>query len=350
MLIHALLGDAIRRCILADHWLSAFDWVFVDDIALLSDGRPDLLIADLACLASIASLDSVRHDRAWLFLSDLDYPLDGIGSFFVLPGQADKDVIKDRLTAWLWISQSISPIVFPRASFEVVDGVLSLYRAPAAHSCHLFPLELFVIPIGGVGGDVAIRADFGGKTLLVLADSTGHGYGAAFGAALITLAVSQFLDGKPLSSEVIRQVNDFLYWRTADDRFVAAVIVELDWSTSTISMLNLGMPDILMFNMGLFQQRFSSSSFPLGLARDLGDVSIETLTLQPSSQFLIHSDGIESQELRYLLANVIKLTTAFHQEKKSGFVPFNLPLSFAESLNDDKSCLALSIPPRNFFD
>ena len=111
------------------------------------------------------------------FLSGRAAPWLSSPNIHFLRGGFDMELLRQRLLAWCWQQQSLCPCLFGKAAFDIINGAMSLYRS-ADSPPHLFPLEVSVKPVEASGGDVVLRADLPDRTLLILADASGHGQGS----------------------------------------------------------------------------------------------------------------------------------------------------------------------------
>ena len=345
MRIRAWLSADAEARVRNDPWLSALDWWFCGGADFAVGGRQDLWLTDL----SDAPLDLCEQWEGgkplWVFLSGRAAPWLSSPHIHFLRGGFDVELLRSRLLAWCWQQQKLCPCLFGGAAFDIINGAMSLYRSPDSASAPMFPLEVSVKPVEASGGDVVLRADLPERTLLILADASGHGQGSALDAALLVLGVSCCLRSQPLSSAALTELNAFMFRHVADGRYVGAALLEIDWVGRQLRLVNAGMPDILLFLSSRLERRFPSMSSPLGLRADIEPRQPLTLPWVAGQHFLAHSDGMEESDLPYLLSRLLSLSGIASTGSFSyGPLP-SIPLGFASPYNDDMSSLAFAVPP-----
>ncbi len=147
-------------------------------------------------------------------------------------------------------------------------------------------------------GDIAIsRISPAGNVYFLLADATGHGLSAAITIMpLVTVFNGMVAKGfhlQPIVTEINRKlVND-----TPEDRFVAAVVVELNFSTSEIAVWNGGMPTAYWVQDKKILHKFTSRNMALGiLDEDMFDADVAIMDMPESGLLFMCSDGLLEQE------------------------------------------------------
>ncbi len=165
---------------------------------------------------------------------------------------------------------------------------------------HLVDQGVFaqVVSCSAFGGDLVLSARTpGGRYLFMLTDATGHGLSAAI-TLLPLVRVFQGMAQKGFGlQQILIELNRHLLSDTPDDRFVAAICLELDPLRDEIKVWNGGMPALLQVGQdGSVMSRVCSSHMALGiLSDDLFDVALEPLSLVDTHYLLMVSDGVTEQ-------------------------------------------------------
>ncbi|WP_296045993.1 SpoIIE family protein phosphatase [uncultured Alteromonas sp.] len=135
-----------------------------------------------------------------------------------------------------------------------------------------------------------------GKIQLILADAMGHGLAAAICIIpIVTTAKAMANKGKTID-EIFHEINRKLYTEIPDDRFVALLGIEICPYSSTVTIVNAGLPDVLCCCKHGEVKRFKSKAMPLGIMEP-GEFSIkpEQLVLEEIDQLALYTDGIIEQ-------------------------------------------------------
>jgi len=165
---------------------------------------------------------------------------------------------------------------------------------------HLVDQGVFakVVSCSAFGGDLVLSARTpGGRYLFMLADATGHGLSAAI-TLLPLVRVFQGMAQKGFGlQQILIELNRHLLSDTPDDRFVAAICLELDPLRAEIKVWNGGMPALLQVGQDAsVSARIGSSHMALGILPDeLFDVTLEPLSLVDTHYLLMVSDGVTEQ-------------------------------------------------------
>ncbi|MBR9790369.1 MAG: fused response regulator/phosphatase [Gammaproteobacteria bacterium] len=135
-----------------------------------------------------------------------------------------------------------------------------------------------------------------GKIQLILADAMGHGLAAAICIIpIVTTAKAMAIKGKSIS-EIFHEINRKLYSEIPDDRFVALLGIEICPYSSTVTIVNAGLPDVLCCCKQGEVKRFRSKAMPLGIMEP-SDFSIqpEQIPLAEIQQLALYTDGVIEQ-------------------------------------------------------
>ncbi|MGE3181073.1 MAG: PP2C family protein-serine/threonine phosphatase [Phycisphaerae bacterium] len=180
---------------------------------------------------------------------------------------------KERMARDLDIARDIQSGLFPDAAPKISDFEVSGWNKPA-DEC------------GGDTYDIIPLAD--GRTLIALADASGHGIGPA-------LVVAQFhalLRGMAfVTTDVARiceAVNHVLCQDLGDARFVTAFIGILDAKSHRLEYVSCGQGPIL--HVGQEVKSFVATTYPLAIIPDM-HVEPEVLEFAPRDILALFTDG-----------------------------------------------------------
>ena len=148
-------------------------------------------------------------------------------------------------------------------------------------------------PATRFSGDLVSIKDQGDNTLILIADSTGHG----LTASLPTLVASQIFHSSLESTEqlsiVASNLNEALFKLLPAELFVAATLIKLNHKEKYIELWTGGLPDALVKVDGENSLRkLKSEHLPLGILRpDDFDASLHKINWNQSISLFACSDG-----------------------------------------------------------
>jgi len=125
----------------------------------------------------------------------------------------------------------------------------------------------------------------------LLCDPMGHGLVAGISEiptvdAFRTLAAND-VPLPAIMAEINRKLLDLL----SGSRFSCVLLFRMNLHTGTLSVLNAGLPDVIVFRADGTQDRFASTGIPLGVRRDLGRLTVEQVQLRDGDCLFACSDG-----------------------------------------------------------
>jgi Stage II sporulation protein E (SpoIIE) len=158
------------------------------------------------------------------------------------------------------------------------------------------------IPAWQVGGDFYdVFADKSGRIGLMLTDVAGKGLPAALLSSLIqgALRASSWTSDALLEAGAVEQLNDFLYARTAPERFASMICCYYDPRTSTLRYVNAGhLPPMLVhreYDGSFSVQRLEDGGPVLGLLPGAFYLPGE-VTVHSGDLLVMFSDGVTEAE------------------------------------------------------
>lgn len=207
---------------------------------------------------------------------------------------------------------SLQQIARTNAKFKEVAQMLERYRESAEVELQLArnliqhmikrdglkdaALEWYVLPSAKFSGDIVASIRRDNDDLYVLfADASGHGLAAAI-SGLPALQVFYAMSSKGVNvGEIGREMNSKLKEYLPMGRYLAALLLRVDFAKREVEIWNGGMPSGYLIEGGgvapsdVLQPR----QLPLGVApRDLFDPTSVTFTWQQPTRLLFFSDGL----------------------------------------------------------
>lgn len=158
-------------------------------------------------------------------------------------------------------------------------------------------VSMWLQPSSAFSGDaVLVKTSPTGDLFIIIADATGHGLSAAITIMpLITTFQSMVSKGFHLQS-IMTEINRKLVTNTPDDRFVAAVGIEIKKFNKELFVWNGGMPSVYVMDEAGIVRRFKSMHLALGILEDESfDATVEELTLGEKNRLFSCSDGLIEQ-------------------------------------------------------
>lgn len=136
-----------------------------------------------------------------------------------------------------------------------------------------------------------------GNTFLMLLDATGHGLAAAI-SVLLQVAIMRAMVEKGFTlPSILFELNKKFNRDMPLDRFVAAVLMEIDHTLGELYIWNGSMPDVLILdNAGKIIRTVCSGHMAIGIMEpEEFDASLETIHLTGGEHLVMHSDGLVEQ-------------------------------------------------------
>lgn len=155
-------------------------------------------------------------------------------------------------------------------------------------------VDIWLKASSSFSGDIALaKTSPSGDLYFMLADATGHGLSAAItimpAVSIFNSMVSKGFHIQPIVTELNRK----LIRDTPHDRFVAAIIVQIQKDQNEMHVWNGGMPTAYWVNDGEILQRFRSRHMALGiLDDDMFDSNTETYRFSNEGFIFACSDGL----------------------------------------------------------
>jgi sigma-B regulation protein RsbU (phosphoserine phosphatase) len=191
-------------------------------------------------------------------------------------------VERKKVEQELALAASIQQNLFPARLPKMADLELAARNRPA-RTC---------------GGDYYDALRISGQThLICVADVSGKGLPASLLMSNMQATMRALLGRIPSLTELATLTNSLLYATTPDNKYVTAILVELDPETGKGRYVNAGHQDCLLMRAGGEVEWIKSTGTPLGMmAPDIIELmapySEQSLELHPGDLLALFSDGV----------------------------------------------------------
>lgn len=159
-------------------------------------------------------------------------------------------------------------------------------------------LSSYTLSADNFSGDIQLHSlSPSGSHYILLADATGHGLAAAISVFPLASIFKSMISKGHSAEMVLEELNSKLGDYIPPDRFISAVLVEIDLYTRQLKIWNGGMPTAMIYTDEMEEiGEAVSENMALGI---LDDKSFNTNLIQmelPKSGFLfMYSDGLTEQ-------------------------------------------------------
>ena len=191
-------------------------------------------------------------------------------------------VERKKVEQELALAASIQQNLFPARLPKMADLELAARNRPA-RTC---------------GGDYYDALRISGEThLICVADVSGKGLPASLLMSNMQATMRALLGRIPTLTELATLTNSLLYATTPDNKYVTAILVELDPETGKGRYVNAGHQDCLLMRAGGEVEWIKSTGTPLGMmAPDIIELmapySEQGFELHPGDLLALFSDGV----------------------------------------------------------
>jgi serine phosphatase RsbU (regulator of sigma subunit) len=159
-------------------------------------------------------------------------------------------------------------------------------------------VEVWLKSFAAFSGDMAlVKKSPSGNLYFILADATGHGLSAAITIMpVVTIFNSMVAKGFHIQ-KIVTEINRKLVSDTPVDRFVAAILLEINPFRRECSVWNGGMPPVLWVSQGEIKHQFDSTHMALGIMGEaIFDAGVTTIDLPEDGFIFSYTDGLTEQE------------------------------------------------------
>ena len=172
---------------------------------------------------------------------------------------------------------------------EVISKVMQNNKRQSGNVKYLLsPMEIAC-------GDIAFSVPKpSGGIYAFLGDFTGHGLAAAIGTVLVTNIFFAMTDKNYSICGIAAEINAKLKETLPTHLYLAACLLELEFSTGTLTVWNGGIPDgLVVGRQGGIKSRLPSRHVPLGVINnDQLDLSVDLIEIEQDDRIYVYSDGV----------------------------------------------------------
>jgi sigma-B regulation protein RsbU (phosphoserine phosphatase) len=217
-----------------------------------------------------------------------------------------------------------------------------------------YELEAMTSPCRTVGGDFYDAIEDGkGNIVLVVADASGKGIGAALLVSTFQAALHTYVEFGLSLPEIAFKLNRILYEDSTVSSFVTCILASFDEKTSSLRYVNAGHNNPILRTADGKETELITGGVPLGMVGNAGYDEGEVL-LRPGDLLLVYTDGLTEamdnsgilygeDRLRKILQQAADLP--LHETGKLLFDDVRAHLG-SDQQNDDLTLLLLRIPRR----
>lgn len=173
-------------------------------------------------------------------------------------------------------------------------------------------VSIWLRPSSSFSGDIALaKTSPSGDLYFLLADATGHGLSAAITVMPVVSIFNSMVSKGFHIQPIVTEINKKLIRDTPEDRFVAAIVIQIHQESKEIEIWNGGMPAVHWIDEGEIIRSFKSQHMPLGILDDhLFDANVVTCEIKEKGKILIHSDGLieeaNAEGVPFAMSRVLK--------------------------------------------
>lgn len=159
-------------------------------------------------------------------------------------------------------------------------------------------VDIWLKSFAAFSGDMMlVKKSPGGNLYFILADATGHGLSAAITIMPVVSVFNSMVSKGYHLQQIAIELNHKLIHDTPTDRFVAAILVEMNPVQCELSVWSGGMPPAFWIDGGEIKHEFKSRHMALGIMdEDMFDATVTTVPLPKDGLLLVYSDGLSEQE------------------------------------------------------
>ncbi len=143
--------------------------------------------------------------------------------------------------------------------------------------------------VGGDYYDFIEKSD--GRYVIALGDVSGKGTGAALLMSSVHAAVRAHTRTRLSASEIVSEINQYIYDNTPANRYVTLFYSELDPRSQQLTYINAGHNPALLVRASGDVTRLDIGGFPVGITQ-FGDYREGWVELEPGDVLVIYSDGV----------------------------------------------------------
>jgi sigma-B regulation protein RsbU (phosphoserine phosphatase) len=160
---------------------------------------------------------------------------------------------------------------------------------PALPSYDVVGVSFPCYEVGGDYYDFIEKPD--GRCVIALGDVSGKGTGAALLMSSIHAAVRAHTRTRLSASEIVSEINQYIYDNTPSNRYVTLFYSELDSRSHQLTYINGGHNSPLLARASGEVTRLDIGGFPVGIT-PFGDYREGWVEIEPGDVMVVYSDGV----------------------------------------------------------
>jgi len=162
------------------------------------------------------------------------------------------------------------------------------------HNQDINGVSIWLKSSSSFSGDIALaKVSPSGDLYFLLADATGHGLSAAITVMPVVSIFSSMVAKGFHIQRIVTEINKKLIRDTPQDRFVAAIVIQMHRERKEIDVWNGGIPTAYWVDKGKVLQEFHSEHMALGiLDDDMFDANVITCDFPGCGTIIAYSDGL----------------------------------------------------------
>jgi serine phosphatase RsbU (regulator of sigma subunit)/pSer/pThr/pTyr-binding forkhead associated (FHA) protein len=160
---------------------------------------------------------------------------------------------------------------------------------PAIPSYDLIGVSFPCYEVGGDYYDFIEKRD--GRFVIALGDVSGKGTGAALLMSSVHAAVRAHTRTRLSASEIVAEINQYIYDNTPSNRYVTLLYSELDPRSHQLTYINAGHNSPLLVRASGEVTALDIGGFPVGIT-PFGDYREGFVEIEPGDALVIYSDGV----------------------------------------------------------
>ncbi len=277
-----------------------FDLILLDYMMPVMDG--------IECLEKIKSVDNKKKIPV-IFLTGYDNQkshekIIELGADDILLKPYEEYLLMIKIQSWLRIKEKMDSIASKQE--ELYENELQHYedltisnqiikKRTAFDSTRIKNIKLYEQPAEIMSGDIFLtEISPSGKQNILLGDFTGHGLPAAIGSMMVSDIFYSMISKGFSIFEVANEINKKLKFILPINRFMAGCLIEINYEENNLSIIQAGLPDVILYNSKSNEIETVSSEFvPLGIqSREKNNFRVKNIKIDEFTKIFIYSDGL----------------------------------------------------------
>jgi phosphoserine phosphatase RsbU/P len=253
-----------------------------------------------ASVRTMAAGEAARPDRLWVPMIDGSERL-GVAEVVLHEVPPDLADLREFCEALVGLVGHLLTVKLPYGdTLEQVRRTQPMTAAaelllaslpPLTFSCHRLVISAVLEPSYDVGGDAYDYAVDGALAQFMVLDAMGRGMRAGLTCVVAMAAMRTARRENKGLFAIGRAADAALAEHFADQRFVTAVLGELEMDTGRLRYINAGHPAPLLLRHGRAVRALTGGRrMPLGL--DDSAIEIAEESLEPGDRLLLYTDGV----------------------------------------------------------